>query len=332
MDKKTPESKLWVFIEQRRGILADVGLELLGKALALASGVGWKVGAVLIGHGVTHTADLLLSYGADEVLLADDPLLEEYCNGTYVRVLERAITSFQPEAFIIGATAMGTDLGPRLAARLRTGLSAHSIDLELNDRGELIAVIPWSGGNYLGRIYCPRTRPQMVSVNPGVFDVPESGQAKGSIIPIDATVSEGDRPYHIVETYQEEIQEGDLESAEIVVVGGYGIGGKENWHYVEELAALLNGAVGATRPPTDEGWTDHDQMIGQSGRTVYPKLYIGIGISGHMHHIVGIKNTDLKVAVNQDPAAAIFDHCDLGLVGDYKDIIPALIESLKEHK
>ncbi|MCK9274532.1 MAG: electron transfer flavoprotein subunit alpha/FixB family protein [Syntrophales bacterium] len=322
-------SKIWVFVEQRRGRIADVGLEILGKALSLAPAAGWKVAAVLLGHGITSMAERLLEYGADEVLVADEKLLEDYCGGTYVAVLERAVLRAKPEVLLIGATAMGTDLAPRLAARLRTGLSAHSIDLELDSKGELIAVIPWSGGDYLGRISCPKSRPQMATINPGIFEIPEKREPRGCIKEMDCAVSAGDHSYRIVEFYQESVAGSSLASAEVIVAGGYGIGKKEDWHYVEELASLLNGAVGSTRPPVDEGWVEHDRMIGQSGRTVYPKLYIGVGISGHMHHIVGIKKADLTIAINQDPDAAVFDHCNVGLVGDFREIIPALIEELK---
>jgi len=248
-----------------------------------------------------------------------------------VKVLERAIREHEPEVFLSPPPPPPTDLGPRLSARLRTGLSAHCIDLELNNKGELLAVIPWSGGNSLGRISCPRTRPQMATINPGIFDMPSAGTVRGRVMQIDGTVDHRDFGYRIVETHQQEAKPGDLETAEVIVVGGYGVGRKEDWHHIGDLASILNGAVGATRPPVDEGWADGHQMVGQSGRTVYPRLYIGVGISGHMHHVVGIKKTDLMVAINQDPNAAIFDHCDLGLVGDLKDIVPTLIESLKSY-
>ncbi|MDO9515921.1 MAG: electron transfer flavoprotein subunit alpha/FixB family protein [Syntrophales bacterium] len=329
MAETQSECKLWVFVEQRKGKPAEVGIELLGKALNLAEDIGWKVGAVLLGHQVEKLADEILSYGVHEVIVADASGLAEYHNLAYVKVLERAIREHEPEVFLLGATTMGTDLGPRLAARLRTGLSAHCIDLELNDTGELLAVIPWSGGNSLGRISCPRTRPQMATINPGIFDMPPPGTVRGRIIYINGAVDQSDFGYRIVETHHQEAKPGDLETAEVIVVGGYGVGREENWHHIEDLAAMLHGAVGATRPPVDEGWAEGNQMVGQSGRTVYPRLYIGIGISGHMHHLVGIKKADLMVAINQDPNAAIFAHCDLGLVGDLKDIVPSLIESLK---
>ena len=328
----TIESKIWVFVEQRQGHMADVGLELLGKALALAKQVDWKVAAVLVGHQLSDLPDQVLSYGAHEVLVADDPLLTDYCNETYVKVLENAIKKYQPEAFLLGATAMGTDLGPRLAARLRTGLSAHCIDLEMTSEGELLAVIPWSGGNYVGRIRCPHTRPQMATVLPGLFALPRPGEVKGGKIQLETDLRTEDITYRVVEICRDEVQESGLETAEVVVAGGWGIGSQSDWEYIKQLASELNGAVGATRPPVDEGWADENQMIGQSGRTVSPKLYIGVAISGHMHHLVGIKSAELTVGINKDTEAHIFKYCDLGLVGDFREIIPALLNAIENYR
>jgi len=328
----TVESKIWVFVEQRQGRVAEVGLELLGKALALAKPIDWKVAAFLVGHHLNDLADQVLAYGAHEVLVADDPLLVDYCNETHVKVLADAVKEWQPEVFLLGATAMGVDLGPRLAARLRTGLSAHCIDLEMTSEGELLAVIPWPGGNLVGRIRCPRTRPQMATVLPGLFEMPRSGEVKGGKIHIETALREKDITYRVVGICRDEALKGGLETAEVVVAGGWGIGSQSNWEYIKQLASELNGAVGATRPPVDEGWAEENQMIGQSGRKVSPKLYIGIAISGHMHHLVGIKGAGLRVAINQDPGAPIFDFCDIGLVGDFREIVPALIKAIQTHR
>lgn len=327
----TIESRIWVFVEQRQGRVADVGLELLSKAAALGQPRGWKVAAVLIGSDLVSLADQVLSYGVDEVLVADHPLLSDYCNQTYVKAIEGPLRAFQPEVFLLGATAMGTDFAPRLAARLRTGLSAHCIDLEIAENGDLMSVVPGWGGNIMARVCCPCTRPQMATVMPGGFGLPQECAPNGKIIALNPSISPEDLTYHTVEVRREDVAAGGLQSAEIVVAGGWGIGAKSDWHYVEELSSALNGAVGATRPPVDEGWAEEKQMIGQSGTTVRPKLYIGIGISGHMHHLVGIKNTDLKVAINADQNAAIFQHCDVGLVGDFKEIVPALIKAIKAY-
>jgi len=325
------QSKIWVFAEQRQGHLAEVGLELLGKALELAHPIGWKVASVLIGHPMGELSEQLLSFGANEVLTADHPLLSSFCNQTYARVLEQAIRKYQAEVFLLGATAMGTDLGARLAVKLRTGLSAHCIDLELSPEKKLLAVVPGWGGNVLARVYSPHTQPQMATVMPGVFEMPHIRNPNGKIIPIDVDLKPEDVTYKILAIEREEISKDTLEKAEAIVAGGWGVGNKDDWHWVEDLALALKGAVGASRPPVDEGWVKECQMIGQSGRTVRPKLYIGVAISGVMHHMVGIKNAELIVAINQDSQAPIFKFCDIGLVGDFKEVLPPLIKAIHSY-
>lgn len=322
------ESKIWVIVEQRLGRVAEVGLEIIGRALDLAGPVGWKVAAVLVGQGLADAGREVLAFGVDEVLAVDHPLLGDYCNQAFVKALEAPIRSARPEVILLGATALGTDLGPRLAARLRTGLSAHVIDLELTPEGGLLATVPGWGGNVMAKISCPEARPQMATVMPGVFAMPSPGLASGRIIEIEPDVGPGDVTYRVVEVEIFRAGPGDLETAEVVVAGGWGIGGNEGWRLIEELAGALGGAVGATRPAVDEGWAGEGRMIGTSGRSVAPGLYIGVALSGHAHHLVGVKNPGFAVAINQDPGAPIFNHCDLGLVGDYREIIPALIEAI----
>jgi electron transfer flavoprotein alpha subunit len=329
---KTVQSKIWVFAEQRQGELAEVGLELLGKAIELAHLAGWKVASVLVGHSVEKgLCEQLLSFGADEVLVVDHPLLSSYCSQSYAKILEKLIREYNPEVFLLGATAMGSDLGARLAVRLRTGLSAHCVGLELSPEKKLLAVVPGWGGNVLARIYSPHTQPQMATVMPGVFDMPKEKEATGRIIPVDVDLKPEDVTYQVLEIKKETVQEHALEKAEVIIAGGWGIGNREDWQSVENLARVLHGMVGATRPPVDEGWAKENQMIGQSGRTVHPKLYIGIGISGEMHHMVGIKGAEMMVAINQDPQAPIFEGCDIGLVGDFREIIPHLIKLIESY-
>ena len=325
------QSKIWVFAEERQGQLAEVGLELLGKALDLAHPAGWKVASVLVGHSLNELGKRLLSFGADEVLVVDHPLLSSYCSQSHAKVLENSIRQHKPEVFLLGATAMGSDLGARLAARVRTGLSAHCIGLELSSEKKLLAVVPGWGGNVLARVYSPHTQPQMATVMPGVFDMPKERKITGRVIPLDVDLRPEDVTYRVLEVKREAAQKDTLEKAEVVIAGGYGIGSKADWQWVKELASALKGVVGATRPPVDEGWAREDQMVGQSGRTIHPKLYIGVGISGQMHHMVGIKGAELIVAINQDPQASIFELCDLGLVGDFREIIPHLIEAIKSY-
>jgi electron transfer flavoprotein alpha subunit len=325
------QSEIWVFAEQRQGELVEVGLELLGKALELAHPAGWKVASVLVGHASENAlCEQLLSYGADEVIVVDHPLLGSYCSQSYARILGKLVRDYNPKVFLLGATAMGSDLGARLAARLRTGLSAHCIGLELSQEKKLLAVVPGWGGNVLARIYSPHTQPQMATVMPGVFDMPQEKEATGRIVPVDVDLNPEDVTYQILEVKREAGQEQALEKAEVIIAGGWGIGSREDWELVGDLASALHGMVGATRPPVDEGWAKENQMIGQSGRMIHPKLYIGIGISGEMHHMVGIQNADFIIAVNRDPEADIFKMCDLGIVGDFKEILPGLTKEIRE--
>ena len=324
-------NNIWVFLEQRENRLADAGLEVLGKSLRLAGEVNGKVGGVLVGHNLEPMIDQVLSYGLDKLFVADHPVLGSYCNETYAGIIDRAVRKYRPEAVLFGATAMGTDLAPRLAARLRTGLSAHCVDLELTGQGELVGVVPWPEGNLMGHIHCPRTRPQMATVIPGIFEMPGKTQAKGEVIRLPVDLEEKDRTYRIIEINRDDNRSTGLGAAEVVVAGGWGVGRREDWRLIEELAAALKGAAGATRPAVDEGWADEDKMIGQSGRTVSPRLYLGVGVSGHMHHMVGVKGTELAVGINQDPEAPIFEYCDIGLVGDFKKIVPELIKAIKSY-
>ena len=325
-----PQSKIWVYAQPHEGHLAEVSGEVMGKARELAGQTGWLVGAVLLGENLASLAQEVRSFGVDEVLVADHPLLADYCNQAYAKVLARAVHEYAPEVFLLGATALGTDLASRLAARLRTGLSAHCLDLELSPAGELLAVVPGWGGRIMARIGC-RTRPQMATISPGIFEMPQKKAAGGRIIRLAAALEPADVTYRVVKISQEAARESALGAAQVVVAGGWGIGNSENWALVEELAAALGGAVGATRPPVDEGWANEAQMIGQSGRAISPGLYIGLAISGHMHHLVGLKGDGFKVAINNDPQAPIFEHCHLGLTGDFKEIVPALIKAIKAY-
>ncbi len=326
----TPQSKIWVLIETRQGKPVQAGLEILGKTLDLDKPAGWSVAAVLAGHGLDRTAGEVAALGPDEVVVLDHPLLADYCNTAFVKALEGPIKEAGPEVLLLGATAQGTDLGPRLAARLRTGLSAHCIDLELTPEGGLLAVVPGWGGSLMAKISCPQARPQMATVMPGVFPVPEPREGRAERIDLEAHVREADLSYKTLSVERREVEPGGLETAEVVVAGGWGLGSPEGWSQLQKLAKALGGAVGATRPAVDEGWAQEKEMIGTSGRSVRPRLYLGVALSGHSHHLVGLKDPELAVAINSDPAAPIFQHCHIGLVGDYKEILPALLKHLAE--
>ncbi|MFZ5450975.1 MAG: electron transfer flavoprotein subunit alpha/FixB family protein [Thermodesulfobacteriota bacterium] len=321
--------QIWVFMEQRRGLLHDVGLELLGKARELAGAQGGEVAALLLGADVSHLTDEVMAHGADLVLVAEDPALEPYRLLPYTAILSQACRQRQPAILLFGATAMGMELAPRLAARLETGLSAHCLDLQLDADGQLLQMVPGWGGGVVATIKCPLHRPQMATVMPGVMQKcqpsPKKGQVVNLAVPPDLDLS-GPR---VLEVHREAPQTRPLETAEVVVAGGFGIGGPEGWQLLEELAGLLGGAVGATRPAVDEGWAAEEQMIGASGKTVRPRLYIGVGISGMSHHVVGMDGSEVVVAINSDPKAPIFEVADICLVGDFREIIPPLLAEIQ---
>jgi electron transfer flavoprotein alpha subunit len=323
------EPQIWVFIEQRRNVVHDVGLELLGKARELADAAGGRVAALLLGDGVLPLADTLISFGADIVLVADHPAMEPYRLLPYTQVLAEACRAHQPDIMLFGATSLGVELAPRLAARLKTGLSAHCIGLQIDADGLLLQMVPGWGGGVVATIKTPEHRPQMATVMPGVMTKLQPAARSGQVIPLTPSKDLDLSGPRVLEVHREEPQELPLETAEVVVAGGFGVGSPEGWKLLEELARLLGGAVGATRPPVDEGWASEEQMIGQSGKTVRPRLYIGVGISGMSHHVVGMDEAEFVVAINTDPKAAIFEVADLAIVGDQREIIPLLLDELR---
>ena len=349
------EGEVWVFAEQRQDRLQDVGFELLGEGRKLADKLEVELGAVLLGGsdgiptlrdaeevgiGVAspdsvgmptsrHLCQELFDSGADKVYLAESPALHHYLTEPYLQVLHRAAAQYQPQIMLVGATAIGTDLAPRLAARLKTGLSADCIRLEIDEKGRLLQIVPAFGGNLMATIICPEHRPQMATVRPGVIRKPEKKTGSGAVVHLDTASLDTKSRVKIVDVLLAPRQEGKaIEEAEVVIAGGWGIGNAQDWHLVAKLAEVLDGAVGATRPAVDEGWAGEEQMIGQSGKVVHPDLYIGIGISGAMHHMVGIQDSKLVVAINNDPKAQIFKDADIGLVGDFREIVPCLIDEI----
>jgi electron transfer flavoprotein alpha subunit len=321
--------QIWVFMEQRGGVLHEVGLELLGKARELAEGSGSTVAAVLLGAQVAPLIERVMAHRADTVLVAEHPELEPYRLLPYTAVLAQACREQQPAILLFGATSLGVELAPRLAARLNTGLAAHCIDLTLAENGELLQLVPGWGGNVVASIRCPQHRPQMATVMPGVMKKLTPVAHSGRIVNLEVGDLDDAGPA-VLKVQREEPQALPLEAAEVVVAGGWGLGGPEGWQLVEELAGLLGGAVGATRPPVDAGWAQEEQMIGQSGKTVRPRLYIGVGISGMSHHVVGMDGAEFVVAINADPKAALFEVADICIVGDFREIIPPLMEEIRQ--
>jgi len=321
---------IWVFIEQEEGCLSEVSLELLTAARCLSEKKAMEICGVLLGDGVEEIAGSLPGYGADRVILADHPELKRYLPLPYTKIISRLVLERKPDIFLLPATCVGSDLAPRVAARVNTGLSAHCTNLDINDQGELMQVVPAFGGKVMATILCPKHRPQMATVRPGVFRKGERLEKEGELERVPVGLNPDDLQQKVLDVHYEKKAAQAIEEAEIVVAGGAGIGSGDDWKWVEKLAQALNGAVGGTRPPLDEGWIHEDQMIGQSGKTIRPKLYVGIGISGVIQHTVGIQDAKTIIAVNNDPKAAIFETADLGVVADYRKIVPLLIEELRK--
>jgi len=325
---------VWVFVEQRDGKLLDVGIELLGAGRTLADKLGQELSAVVLGQGIAAQAKTLGGYGADVVYVAESPLFKVYNADAYSIQLADLVRQHKPAILLVGGTAIGMDLAPRVAAKVNTGLSAHSVGVDVDKDGCLLAKVPAFGGAVMASIACPRHRPQMATIPAGIFQRPAAKAGKQARV---ETVKVELDPKKVrtktVEVFREELKSRPIEQSDIIVAGGYGVGGKENWKIVEELAAVLGAGVGATRPACDEGWAKLDeQMIGQSGKTVRPKLYIGMGISGMVHHLIGIKDSKVIVAINRDEKAPIMSSADYAIVGDFKEVVPALIAELKKGK
>ncbi len=323
---------IWILAEQRQRNLQPVALEILGRARELADERGVPLEALLLGHNVEALAGDLFAYGADTVYLADDPLLETYTADAYATVIESLAREHDPNVLILGHTTWGRDLAPEVAARLETGLSAHVTGLEWGEGLLLRQIVPAFAGRGMCAILCPRHRPQMVTVLPGVFHRPARQPGRqGQLVRVPVHLEPGSLRTRVLEVLPRQEEEAvPLTEAEIVVAGGAGMGDREGWKLIEELAEVLGAAVGGTRPPLDEGWIEPGRMIGQSGVTVRPKLYIGAGISGEMQHTVGIRDAGVVVSINIDPQARIFQESDYGIVGDARKVLPALIAALKE--
>lgn len=328
--------KIWVYAEQAGKALASIAPELLGESrrLAAASGKEFEVAAVLIGDGVSHLAAELFAWGADTVYTADDPRLAVYNNETYSRVFKHLIQKHNPEIVLIGATAIGSELAPTVAAQVGTGLAAHCVELKLTPEGELICVVPSFGGKVMGEILCPAHRPQMATIKPGVMEKGEKHKGrygKEDRVDVDEALKGYEPRIAPLSVHHSPPEGKPLEAAEVVIAGGWGIGSKEDWKLLEELAEALGGAVGCTRPAVDEGWAPGEHvMIGTSGKTIKPKVYIGVGISGATHHICGMKDSGTIISINKDPNAAIFGVSDVKVVSDFKKILPLLIKRIKE--
>jgi len=321
---------VWVIAEQRDCRIRTVSLQLMGQAQKLAEGLNTTAEAVLFGNLMEHHVRPLFAAGADRVFLGSNPKLAFYEPEIYVQMIVRLAQEHEPEIILLGSTTMGRELAPLVAARLQTGLTAHCIDLILDENKILEQHIPAYGG--LLSIICPKQRPQMATIAKGVFAIPEPDPDRfGEIIPVSVPEDVSSRLQTLEVVHQ--IPDGiPLESANIVVAGGAGAGDPDGWRQIADLADALNAALGCTRPVVDEGWAPLESMIGQSGRMVSPELYIGVGLSGEQQHMVGITGAKVMVAINNDAKSPVFDQVDYGVVDDCREFVPVLIEKIKAYQ
>ena len=329
-----PPDGVWVFAEQRHGVLAPVALELLGEARRLAEELKTPVAAVLLGDRVADLPPALLAAGAHKVYLAEHPGLKDFLEETYAATLTELARKFQPEIILAGATYLGRAFIPRVAAALKTGLTADCTAFAIDPENRLLLQTrPAFGGNIMATIITPRTYPQMATARLGVFKArPPETEPKGVVLPVEVAALAAPARSRFVATVAEIKERVPLNSAEVIVAGGRGLKEAKNFRLLEELADLLGGAVGATRGAVDAGWISYPHQIGQTGKTVSPKLYIACGISGAAQHLVGMQSSDFIVAINKDPQAPILRVADVGLVGDLFEIVPALIQQIKKDR
>lgn len=322
---------VWVFAEQREGKLQKVSLELLGEGRRQADKLGVKLTALLLGSDIDGLTKTLAEHGADEVLVADHKLLEHYTTDAYTKVICDLVNERKPGILFVGATFIGRDLGPRVAARLNTGLTADctSIDVEV-ETGDLLATRPAFGGNLMATIACPQHRPQMATVRPGVFAKVESDGANCIVEKVDVNLTDDDVRTKVLETIKAAKDIIDISEAKVIVAGGRGVGSEENFELLEELAKVLGGTVAGSRAAVEKGWIDNAYQVGQTGKTVKPSIYIACGISGAIQHVAGMQDSDMIIAVNKDETAPIMKVADYAIVGDIKKVLPELIAQAKE--
>ncbi len=335
---------VFIFAQQVDNELSGIALELLGKAKSLAEDLDEKkVTAVLLGDKVENLADTLAEYGADRVILVDDPALKDYRTEPYTHALASVIKEFKPEILLVGATAIGRDLGPRVSSRVHTGLTADCTQLDIGDfplapvpgqeqlHKQLLMTRPAFGGNTIATIACPNFRPQMATVRPGVMQkiAPVKG-AKAEVVKFNPGFTEDNCYTKILEIVKEVSNVADIQDAKILVSGGRGVGSAENFKLLDDLAEVLHGTVSCSRAVVDSGWKPKDLQVGQTGKTVRPHVYFAIGISGAIQHVAGMEESDIIIAINKDENAPIFDVADYGVVGDLNKIVPALTKKLQE--
>lgn len=325
---------VWVFVEQRSGVITPVVLELLGEGRRLADEIGVRLCALLLGDNIAGLSGILAEYGADVVYLAESPLLKNYTTEGYTKVISEAILEHKPEIVLYGATNIGRDLAPRVAARISTGLTADCTKLEIDpDDKKLKQTRPAFGGNLMATIICPDNRPQMSTVRPGVMEkaVPLKGRMS-SVVKLQTKLVSSDIRIVIREIVKSKKEMVSLTDAQVIVSGGRGLGNPEGFKLMVKLADSMGGVVGASRAAVDAGWIDHDHQVGQTGTTVKPRIYVACGISGAIQHLAGMQASDIIIAINKEERAPIFDVADYGLVANLYDCVPMLIEEFSTIK
>ncbi len=336
---------VFVFAQQVDNKLNGIALELVGKGKDLAKDLGTEVTAVLIGSDVMGLTKELAEYGADRIIVVDDPELKEYRTEPYAHALAEVINKYKPEIMLVGATAIGRDLGPRVSARIHTGLTADCTQLEIGDfpinpipgreqlHNQLLMTRPAFGGNTIATIACPNFRPQMATVRPGVMQKAERVEGAQAVIEeFNPGFVPNNKYVEILDIVKAVSDVEDIMDAKILVSGGRGVGSAENFKLLDDLAEALGGTVSCSRAVVDAGWKSKDLQVGQTGKTVRPHVYFAIGISGAIQHLAGMEESDIIIAINKDETAPIFDVADYGIVGDLNKILPALTEKIKEAK
>ncbi|KNZ41622.1 FAD-binding protein [Acetobacterium bakii] len=321
---------VWVFAEQREGQIMPVVIELLGEARKLAAEIGTEVSAVLCGENVDSMTDELFAFGADQVYFADHPELKNYRTDAYTKVIKEAIEKFKPEIVLLGATHIGRDLGPCLAVKCDTGLTADCTKLEIDPEDKKIRQTrPAFGGNLMATIICPNHRPQMSTVRPGVMDKAEHVPGrKGKAIKLDVSFEDNEIRTKIIKMVKETGELASLIDAEFIISGGMGLGNPDGFELLKNLAEKLGGTIASSRACVDAGWIDHSYQVGQTGTTVKPKIYFACGISGAIQHLAGMQSSDYIIAINKNENAPIFEVADYGIVGDLYEVIPTILEEL----
>lgn len=324
---------VYVFVEQRENKIQNVGIELLGKARELADVLGEKVVALLLGHNITSIANELIVNGADKVLCVDDIELKHYITEPYTQAITEIVKSRNPGILLLGATTIGRDLGPRLSARIGTGLTADCTGLDISEEKELLMTRPAFGGNLMATIICKEHRPQMSTVRPGVMRTkPKDETRQGEVENVPIDFNKEKFKVRVLENVKEEKGMIDITQAEVLVSGGRGVGCVEGFVALSDLAKVLHAEVSASRAMVDAGLIPQERQVGQTGKTVRPDIYFALGISGAVQHLAGMEESEYIIAVNKDKGASIFNVADLGIVGDLNQIVPALTRKLKEKR